>query len=216
MTDESALFSVYAVWVALLLVVTASLALTAGIAIGSGSFTGSGGDGAAETAAVTSMQTMEPRCGTHRYSNSSSALAPADPGFRLSINETVPVAARDSELDAHLDEVGEDRFVLDVRRTAGNRSTDCYLKMRYNVTVTLPDRNDYTLVRTVDRTFHAMEYGDRNSGGSYGTSHDPRPPSMSDAEWQAALNASDAYAENHTLGRESGSGSGGSAASLAS
>jgi len=53
--------------------------------------------------------------------------------------------------------------------------------MRYNVTVTLPDRNDYTLVRTVDRTFHAMEYGDRNSGGSYGTSHDPRPPSMSDA-----------------------------------
>jgi len=60
MTDESALFSVSAVWVALLLVVTASLALTAGIAIGSGSFTGSGGDGAAETAAVTSMQTMEP------------------------------------------------------------------------------------------------------------------------------------------------------------
>ena len=210
MSDESSrLFGPSAVLIVILVIVTSSVALTAGLAIGSGGFLGSGGSGDGnERAELVSLQTFEPRCGTHRSSNSSSYVRPANDGVEISVNETVPVAAEDSELNAEVEKVGERRYLLDLQRTAGNRSTDCYLEMRYNVTVTVPDRNSYTLIRTVDRTFHALEYGDENSGGAYGSNVDLRPPSMSDAEWEAALNASDEYFYNDSRGHDSGSNSG--------
>lgn len=192
----------------------AAVLLAAGFAVATGTVPGfdSGGDGAIEKTELHSLQTQEPRCGSHRSSNSSTFSRPVDGGYRLSINETIPVAARDSELEADFDEVGDNRYLFDLQRTPGNRSTDCYLEMRFNATFNMTQRDDYTLIVTVDRIFHALEYGDRNSGGSYGTNLDPRPPSMNDSEWARALNASDEYFYNHTDGSATGSGDDGAAA----
>lgn len=219
MTDESFPQSRGQARIGLLVVLgIAAVLLAAGFAVATGTVPGldGGGDGTIDETEIHSLQTQEPRCGSHRSSNRSSYSRPVDGGVRLSINETVPVAARDSELTADLDEVGENRYLLDLQRTPGNRSTDCYLEMRYNVTINVTQRNDYTLIRTVDRTFHGLEYADPGHSGASGSTLDPRPPSMNDSEWAAALNASDEYFHNHTDGSGTDSRDDGAAASGAS
>lgn len=216
MTDESSPQSRGKARIGLLVVLgMAAVLLAAGFAVATGTVPGldNGGDGAIEKTELATLQTQEPRCGTHRSSNSSTYSRPADGGVRLSINETVPVAARDSRLEADFREVGENRYLLDLQRTAGNRSTDCYLEMRFNATINMTQRDDYTLIVTVDRTYHELFYADPGHSGASGSNLDPRPPSMNDSEWAAALNASDDYFYNHTDGSGTDSGDDGAAAS---
>lgn len=188
----------------------AVILLTAGAAFGMGVLPerGAGDDSTIQETELAGLQTQDPRCGTHRSSNRSTASHPADGGYRLSINQTVPVAARDSELTADFRKVGEKRYLLDVQRTAGNRSTDCYLEMRFEATINMTQRDDYTLIVTVDRQYHELLYADPGSSGASASDHDPRPPSMNDSEWEAALNASDEYFYDET-GESSGSGESG-------
>jgi hypothetical protein len=205
-TDSRRLLPLALAGLAVVAVVAVAVVIVGGSGLGFGTDTG----GINETE-LASLQTQEPRCGTHRSSNSSTYIRPADGGVKLSTNTTIPVAARDSELDATLDELGPHRYQLDLERTPGNRSTDCYLELRYNATINLTQRERYTIVVTHDDQFQALFYADPGQSGRYGTSSDPRPPGLTDAEWETALNASDRYFENRTDGGATG-GEGGSAA----
>lgn len=193
-----------------LAVVTAAVVVTAGMVldVDGPSWNDDRGPTINETE-VTSLETRAPRCGTHRSSNSSTAVQPADGGHRISINDTVPVATRDSELTADVAEVADNRYVLDLRRTAGTRSADCYLETRFDVTVTVPQRDDYTLLVTVDGTRIQRLVSEPGGSGVGSSNSDPRPPSMNDSEWAAALNASDEYFYNETGERPAKSGSDG-------
>lgn len=201
---------------ALVALALAAVLLAAGAAVLSGTVPDVDTGGAADDAEpeLAGLQTQDPRCGTHRSDNSSTYSRPVDGGYQIGINETLPVAARDSTLDADLREVGPNRYRLDLRRVAGERRTDCFLEMRFDATVNLTQGDDYTLVVTVDRTYHSMLYADPGHSGATSSNRDLRPPAMNDSEWRAALNASDAHFENETGTHVSGSdGSGGGSGS---
>lgn len=183
--------------------VVVSLAVTATAV--TGTLPGLGGDADEVAGAeLASFETDAPRCGTHRSSNHSTSVRPDDGGYRLHINETLPVASRNSTLSADVETVGEGRYHLDVARTPGTRSTECYLEARFNATVELPRRGDYTLVFTIDRQYQELLYGGPGSAGASASNRVARPPSMNGSEWSAALNASDAYHADRTDGSTAG------------
>lgn len=200
MSDSPAIGSEMPFSRAILVVFVIGLTLvTAGVVFGLGNLPEQSGSGPPINATgLDTLQTQEPRCGTHRSSNSSTAVHPGNGGAQISINQTVPVAARDSELTADFRRVDDRRYLLDLQRTAGNRSTECYLEMRFTATVNTTQRDDYTLIVAVDGT-RIQRLVSRPGGSGAGSSNlDPRPPSMNDSEWEATLNASDDYFYNET------------------
>lgn len=129
---------------------------------------GSAPEPAFEESGVDSIRTTEPRCGTPRSSNVSSVSRPVPGGRKLSINTTVPVRSRDTELEASLEELGPHRFALAIERTDGSDVPDCYLEVGYNVTVNLTDdvTDRYTLVVTYDSVLVAAYFSDPDGAGA--------------------------------------------------
>ncbi|WP_424019184.1 hypothetical protein ACOZ4N_06845 [Halorientalis pallida] len=187
-------------WLAAAVVVGALLVLSLvlGFAVAVADFSAGAGDTAA--ANVTSVETSEAHCGTHLRQSGSEAQRTAGGTTYLSLNGTLPVAAVDSEVTATVDEIGEHRYRLDLRRSPGNRTEDCYLERRYNVTVALPDTREFTVLVTHDGFLREMTYRTRWGGGGWSTSAVARPPSMNESAWARALNASEAYARNRSDG----------------
>ena len=144
--------------------------LTAGCA-GSVPGLGSASDPAFESSGLDSLRVTGPTCGTPRSSNSSSVSRPVPGGRKLSINTTIPVRSRHTELDASFEELGPHRFELAIERTNGSGTPECYLESRYNATVNLTDdvTDRYTLLVTYDGVLVAMYTADPGaSGASHG------------------------------------------------
>jgi hypothetical protein len=117
------------------------------------------------------------------------------------VNETIPVAAADGTVTATVDDLGGDVFRIDVRGSGGNRTTDCYLEVRYDVTVAIPRSRDYTVLVTHGGFLKHVEYVRGRDGGGWSTGEVTKPPSMNDSAWERALNASEAYERNLSSGR---------------
>jgi hypothetical protein len=140
--------------------------LTAGCA---GSVPGLGSpDPAFEEPGLDSLRTAEPACGTPRSSNVSSTSRPVPGGRKLSIETTVPVRSRETELEASFEELAPHRFRLAIERTNGSGVPDCYLETRYDVTVNLTEdvTDRYTLLVTYDGVLVAGYYADPGSSGA--------------------------------------------------
>jgi hypothetical protein len=128
-------------------------------------------DPAFETSGLDSLRTTEPTCGTPRSSNTSSASRPVPGGRKLSINTTIPVRSRETEVEASFEELAPGRFELAIERTGGSGAPDCYLETRYNATVNLTDEvvDRYTLLVTYDGVLVAAYFSDPGgSGASHG------------------------------------------------
>jgi len=140
--------------------------LTAGCA---GSVPGLGSpDPAFEETGLDSLRATGPTCGTPRSSNVSSTSRPVPGGRKLSVETTIPVRSRGTELEASLEELAPNRFRLAIERTNGSGVPDCYLETRYDVTVNLTDdaTDRYTLLVTYDGVLVGGYYADPGSSGA--------------------------------------------------
>jgi hypothetical protein len=187
-------------WLAALVVVgaLAVLFLVLGFAVTVPDF--SAGTGTRAAVNVTSLETSAAGCGTHQHQSGSESQRTADGTTYLSLSGTIPVAAADSAVSARIDEIGEKRYRLNLQRSPGNRTADCYLEVRYNVTVAIPETREFTLLVTHDGFLTEMTYRTRRGGGGWTTGDVARPPGMTDSAWDRALNASEAYYRNHSDG----------------
>jgi hypothetical protein len=174
------------------------LFLVLGFAVAVSDF--SAGEGEGSVANVTNIETSDAACGTHQRQSGSEAQRTAGGTTYLSLNGTIPVAAADSEVTAQVDEIGENRYRLNLQRSPGNRTADCYLEVRYNVTVAIPRAQEYTVLVTHDGFLKEMTYRTRRGGGGWMTGEVTRPPSMNESTWEHALNASEAYNRNLSSG----------------
>lgn len=149
--------------------------LTAGCA---GSVPGFGSvDPAFEESGLDSLQATGPTCGTPRSSNVSSVSRPVPGGRKLSINTTIPVRSRHTELEASFDELGPHRFELALERTGGSGVPGCYLETRYNATVNVTDdaADRYTVLVTYDGVLVAAYFADPDgSGANHGLAPESR------------------------------------------
>ena len=156
-------------------------------------------DPAFERSGLDSLRTSGPTCGTPRSTNTSSYSRPVPGGRKLSINATIPVRSRGTELEASFEEIAPHRFRLDVERVGGSGTPDCSLETRYNATVNLTDAvtDRYTLLVTYDGVLAAVYYADEDgSGAGHGLA-----PAARYAPWT----------RNVTDGRDGAASSGGDA-----
>lgn len=174
------------------------LFLVLGFSVAVADFSAGAGEGSG--ANVTNIETSDATCGTHQRQFESEVQRTAGGTTYLSLNGTIPVAGADSEVTARVDEIGENRYRLDLRRTPGNRTEDCYLDVRYNVTVAIPETREYTVLVTHDGFLKSVTYRTGRGGGGWSTGEIARPPSMNDSAWNRALNASEAYERNRSAG----------------
>ena len=142
-----------------------------------------------ESTGLHTFETVDPVCGDARSGNTSVVSRPVPGGRKLSVNTTIPVRSNATELDADFEEIGEHRYVLDVERTGGSGTPDCYLETRYNATVNVSDdvTDRYTLLVTYDGVLVSGYYADPDSSGSAGglnpeTRYAPWARNVSDAD----------------------------------
>ncbi|MEF8842623.1 MAG: hypothetical protein V5A62_13520 [Haloarculaceae archaeon] len=134
-------------------------------------------DPAFDASGLDSLRTTEPACGTPRSSNTSSGSRPVPGGRKLSIDTTIPVRSRDTELEASFEELAPGRFELAIERTGGSGVPDCYLETGYNATVNLTDEvtDRYTLLVTYDGVLVAAYFSDPSgSGATHGLAPESR------------------------------------------
>ena len=171
-------------------------------------------DPAFEESGLDSLRTTEPACGTPRSSNTSSVSRPVPGGRKLSINTTIPVRSRDTELEASFEELAPGRFELAIERTGGSGAPDCYLETRYNATVNLTDdvADRYTLLVTYDGVLVAAYFSDPGgSGASHGlvaeSRHSPWVRNVTDGGGAAAGSGGAGSSSSESGGGAGGSGS---------
>jgi hypothetical protein len=168
-------------------------------------------DPAFEESGLDSLRTTEPACGTPRSSNTSSVSRPVPGGRKLSINTTIPVRSRDTELEASFEELAPGRFELAIERTDGAGAPDCYLETRYNATVNLTDdvADRYTLLVTYDGVLVAAYFSDPGSSGvSHGLAAESRH-----SPW--VRNVTGGTGDGTAAGRSGSDGSGSASAAAA-
>ena len=172
-------------------------------------------DPAFEKPGLGSLRTTEPTCGTPRSSNVSSVSRPVPGGRKLSINTTIPVRSRETEVEASLEELAPGRFELAIERTGGSGVPDCYLETGYNVTLNLTDdvTDRYTLLVTYDGVLVAAYFSDP---GSSGASHGLVPESRHSPWVRNATDDAGGGAAAGGSGSGGGSGSDGSGSASAS
>lgn len=149
-------------------------------------------------ARIVSFEHSPPHCDTHRTGNSSTSVDRADGSVNVTVSEEVPVASPASDLEADLQPIGTGRYLLAIVERPGDDPGQCYYEVDYTVTLSIPRAREYTVMITHYGYLAAVTYSSPGEGGSWGTSGPVRPPSMTDAAWERALNASDAYYRNHS------------------
>ncbi len=176
-------------------------------------------DPAFEESGLDSLRTTEPACGTPRSSNTSAVSRPVPGGRKLSINTTIPVRSRDTELGASFEELAPGRFELAIERTDGTGIPDCYLETGYNTTVNLTDEvtDRYTLLVTYDSVLVAAYFSDPgSSGASHGlvaeSRHSPWVRNVTDGAGGAGDGAADGGGAGSSSSGSDGSGSASTAA----
>lgn len=122
-------------------------------------------DNGFERPELASFETTGPACVGPWADNSSTVSQPAEGGTRLIINETIPVASRNTTLDPSFDDLGPGRYHLDVERRHSAGSADCRLAMRYNATLNLTESNGYTVVITYDGQLKQVQWSEPNAAG---------------------------------------------------
>lgn len=119
------------------------------------------------TPSLEAVETASPECRGSFFEQSSITTKPYRDGTQLQVTTTVPVPTQDTVIEPHFDQIGPDRYWLNLERKTGHGTPACTLGVRVNATIVVLDSSRYNLLLTIDDRFVGSYWDSADTTGSF-------------------------------------------------